>query len=147
MIKTIRATAAQIGLLTPLFDAYRVFYKQKSDTVSAKEFLLERLKNDEATVFLALENDIPIGFTLLYTTFSSVSMEPVFILNDLYVAKAARNKGVGEQLLNRAKEHCKEKGFKGLALETATDNPAQNLYERLDWKKDSHCFHYFWKAD
>lgn len=147
MIKTIRATTAQLDQLTPLFDAYRVFYKQDSAPETARVFLLKRLKNKEATIFLALENDIPIGFTLLYPTFSSVSMEPVFILNDLFVSEIARNKGVGEQLLNRAKEHCREMRFKGLALETATDNPAQNLYERLDWKKDSHCFHYFWKAD
>ncbi|HAI44518.1 MAG TPA: GNAT family N-acetyltransferase, partial [Maribacter sp.] len=37
-------------------------------------------------------------------------------------------------------------GYKGLALETAIDNPAQKLYEKLDWEKDSHCFHYFWQV-
>jgi len=147
MIKIVRAREGQVDQLVPLFDAYRVFYKQPSDNETARKFLLDRLKNKEATVFMALDNEIPLGFTLLYTTFSSVSMESVFILNDLYVTTAARNKGVGEALLNRAKSYCKVKGFKGLALETATDNPAQNLYERLDWKKDSHCFHYFWKAD
>lgn len=147
MIKITRATEEQIDHLTPLFDAYRTFYKQPSDIVAARIYLLNRLMKKEATVFLACENEIPIGFTLLYATFSSVSMTPVFILNDLYVSEDARNKGVGEALLNRAKAHCKEMGYKGLALETAIDNPAQQLYERLDWKKDSHCFHYFWKAD
>ncbi|MCW5516510.1 GNAT family N-acetyltransferase [Muriicola sp. Z0-33] len=147
MIKVTRATEEQIDQLTPLFDAYRTFYKQPSDIVAARIYLLNRLMKKEATVFLAYENEIPIGFTLLYATFSSVSMAPVFILNDLYVSENARNKGVGEALLNRAKAHCKEMGYKGLALETAIDNPAQQLYERLDWKRDSHCFHYFWKAD
>lgn len=147
MIKIIRAEEGQIDQLVPLFDAYRVFYNQQSDQDAARKFLSDRLKNNEATVFIANENHIPVGFTLLYTTFSSVSMKPVFILNDLYVKATARNKGVGEALLNKAKSYCKEKGYKGLALETATDNPAQKLYERLDWTKDSHCFHYFWKAD
>ena len=147
MIKIVRAGEEQIDQLVPLFDAYRIFYKQPSDQITARAFLLDRLKNMEATIFIAYEDEIAIGFTLLYNTFSSVSMAPVFILNDLYVDKNVRNKGVGEALLNKAKAHCKEKGFKGLALETAIDNPAQKLYERLDWNKDSHCFHYFWKAD
>ncbi|MBT8184128.1 MAG: GNAT family N-acetyltransferase [Eudoraea sp.] len=147
MIKIVRAGEKQIDQLVPLFDAYRTFYQQTTDPEAARKYLLDRLKNKEATVFMALDNEVPIGFTLLYNTFSSVSMEPVYILNDLYVQAGSRKRGVGEALLNRAKLHCKQEGFKGLALETATDNPAQYLYERLNWKKDSHCFHYFWKAE
>jgi GNAT superfamily N-acetyltransferase len=147
MIKIVRAGENQLDHLVPLFDDYRIFYEQSSDLESARKFLSDRLKNKEATVFIAMENGVPIGFTLLYSTFSSVSLEPVYILNDLYVVASARKKGVGEALLDRAKMHCRQKGYKGLALETATDNPAQFLYERLNWKKDSHCFHYFWKAE
>ena len=146
MIKIIRATEIHLEDVVPLFDAYRVFYEQESNTDGARAFLLDRIKKKEAIIFLAFANNIAVGFTQLYTTFSSVSMEPVFILNDLYVKASSRKIGVGEKLLNHAKAFCKEKGFKGLALETATDNPAQKLYERLGWEKDSHCFHYFWKA-
>jgi len=73
-------------------------------------------------------------------------MQPIFVLNDLFVSDQHRKKGIGEALLNHAKHYCKELGYKGLALETATDNPAQDLYERLGWKKDVLCFHYFWTA-
>ncbi|VAW09878.1 hypothetical protein MNBD_BACTEROID03-67 [hydrothermal vent metagenome] len=96
-------------------------------------------------VFIAFDDE-PVGFTQLYTTFSSVSLQPVFILNDLYVSKAYRGKGIGEALLNHAKDFCKKSGHKGLALETATDSPAQQLYEKLGWKKDLDCFHYFWTS-
>jgi hypothetical protein len=34
---------------------------------------------------------------------------------------------------------------KGLALSTATDNPAQYLYERLGWEKETGFLNYFWK--
>ena len=146
MIDIKRVDETQLEALVPLFNAYRVFYKQKSDPDAARSFLAERLINKESVIFMAFENDRAVGFTQLYKTFSSVSMAPVFILNDLFVDKDSRKKGVGEKLLEHAKVYCIEKKYKGLALETATDNPAQKLYERLGWEKDSHCFHYFWKA-
>jgi len=146
MTKVITAKEEHIPLLVPLLDKYRIFYKQDSDEKSAKTFLETRMKNNESVIFLAFYRDRPAGFTQLYTTFSSVSLQPVFVLNDLYVDKDFRKNGIGEQLLHRAKKYCKEKGYKGLALETAADNPAQKLYERLGWEKDSHCFHYFWTA-
>ena len=147
MTEIIKATDKHINDLVPLFDLYRVFYKQVSNQKASSQFLQERFNKQEAIVFLAYYEGKPVGFTLLYTTFSSVSMQPVFILNDLFVSVEYRQKGIGEQLLEKAKEFCLEKGYKGLALETATDNPAQKLYESLGWKKDTHCFHYFWTAE
>lgn len=139
------ATPSDIELVLPLFDAYRVFYEQSSDLEACRLFLKERFLNNENVVFLALENDKPVGFTQLYKTFSSVSLQPFYVLNDLFVVPHFRKKGVGEALLNHTKTFCKKQGFKGLALETAKDNPAQKLYERLDWEKDEAYFHYFWK--
>nr|WP_299068913.1 GNAT family N-acetyltransferase [uncultured Allomuricauda sp.] len=139
------ATLSDIELILPLFDAYRMFYGQSSDIEACRLFLKERFLNNENVVFLALENDKLVGFTQLYKTFSSVSLQPFYVLNDLFVVPQFRKKGVGEALLNHAKAFCKKQGFKGLALETAKDNPAQKLYERLDWEKDEAYFHYFWK--
>ena len=146
MITIIPATKDHIEQVAPLFDRYRVFYGQDSNLSAATRFLEQRMSRNESVIFLALDGQEAVGFAQLYTTFSSVFMEPVFILNDLFVLNSHRKKGIGEVLLNKAKTHCKEKGYKGLALETATDNPAQRLYERLGWKKDVHCFHYFWTA-
>lgn len=85
-------------------------------------------------------------FVQLYFTFSSVTLEPSLILNDLFVDPKYRNKNIGQGLLLKAQEYCTKHKYKGLALETAIDNPAQNLYEKLGWKKDVHCFHYFWSV-
>lgn len=139
-----RASLDDLELIVPLFDAYRVFYEQKSDGDAARIFLKERFLRNETLLLLALDNGKPVGFTQLYTTFSSVSMQPFYILNDLFVISESRKKGVGEALLNSAKEYCKRAGYKGLALETAVSNPAQKLYERLGWTKDETYLHYFW---
>ncbi len=146
MIKISKANETHLSEIALLFDAYRVFYKQESDINKAKAFLEARIKNDESVILMAQTGKQAVGFVQLFTSFSSVSMQPVFILNDLYVHNDFRNKGIGELLLSAAKSYCKKMNYKGLALETAVDNPAQKLYERLDWKKDVHCYHYFWTA-
>ena len=140
-----KANISDVPKIAPLFDAYRVFYEQTSNLEQAIGFLEQRFENSENVVFLAMIGNEPVGFTQLYKTFSSVSLQSFYILNDLFVKPEHRKKGVGEALLNAAKTFCKEQNVKGLALETASDNPAQNLYESLDWKKDTDYFHYFWK--
>lgn len=146
MISIQTAGLAQLDALVPLFDAYRVFYQQDSDVVGARAFLGDRIRKKESIIFIAVSDGVAVGFTQLFFSFSSVSLMPSLILNDLFVAKHYRNQGVAGQLLSRAKTYCASHRYKGLALETAMDNPAQKLYEKLGWKKDSDCFHYFWVA-
>ncbi len=140
------AGPGSVDLVAPLFDAYRVFYKQQSDLSRARDFISQRLLNKESRIFLASVNGQAIGFVQLFPSFSSVSTQPLYILNDLYVHEDFRKMGIATSLLNHAKKVCEEMGYKGLALETAVDNPAQQLYEQLGWKKDTACFHYFWSA-
>jgi len=134
-------------LIVPLFDAYRVFYKQVSDLDLAEHFISNRLLKEESVIFLAKEDEKPVGFTQIYKTFSSVSARHSWILNDLYVSDLDRGKGIGERLLKRAQKFALDDDAKGLALETAKENPAQKLYERLGWQKESDYLHYFWKVD
>jgi len=139
----IKAHIEHLDQIVSLFDAYRIFYKKPSDKEAAKKFLFERLKNKESIIFLALIDNEAVGFTQLYPSFSSVSMQPIYILNDLYVTKEYRKQGIGVALLNKAKQLCREQNFKGLGLQTETSNPAQHLYESLGWKKDPDL-QYFW---
>ncbi len=145
MISIRKADVNHIPLIAPLLDQYRIFYEQNSDLAGAKRFLKERFLKNESVIFIAFnDTNKAVGFTQLYTTFSSVSLQPIFILNDLFVVKSERGNRIGEALLNKAKEFCQEMNYKGLALETAINNPAQHLYEKLGWKKDSGYFNYFW---
>ena len=146
MIQIKRITIAEIKDILPLFDGYRVFYKMESDIVAATKFLRSRITKEESIIFAAYENNKAVGFTQLYYTFSSVSLQESLILNDLFVHADYRGKSIGEQLLLKTQEFCKENSYKGLALETAIDNPAQKLYEKLGWEKDYHAFHYFWQV-
>jgi GNAT superfamily N-acetyltransferase len=143
---TIRATPDHLEALTKLFDGYRVFYKQRSDPKAARQFLTERFLKMDSVIFIAFDAaKNAVGFTQLYPSFSSVSMQRTYILNDLFVAENARGKGIGASLMETAKSFAKETHSKGLTLETEIDNPAQKLYERLGWKKDIKVFHYTWE--
>lgn len=144
MLEILRITTDHIDNIVPLFNAYRVFYGKESDFASAKTFLFDRLSNHQSIILGAVLDRKTVGFTQLYTTYSSVSMQPYYILNDLFVSKEFRGNGIGQKLLEAAKELCSSQKFKGLSLETATDNPAQQLYEKMGWEKDSEHLHYFW---
>lgn len=145
-MKIIKANLENLETLLPLFEGYRKFYKQSPCPEKALEFLSEHLSKNDSVIFIAFdEDDNAIGFTQLYPTFSSVSMQRSYILNDLYVVSEMRGKRIGEALLNHAKQFAIEINCKGLTLETAIDNPAQKLYERLGWEKDNDVLHYTWE--
>ena len=85
MINIRRASANDLSMVAPLFDAYRVFYKKDSDLAAANSFLKERLENSESFIFLALDdNGAAAGFIQLYPLFSSTRMARLWLLNDLF---------------------------------------------------------------
>src|SRR5712664_2370853 len=98
-----QATISDLDLLTPLFDAYRQFYRKPSDLGLARRFLGERFQHNQSIVFLAVRQDgSAVGFTQLFPSFSSASAAPILILNDLFVRPEARRARVGSLLLAAA---------------------------------------------
>jgi GNAT superfamily N-acetyltransferase len=133
-----QATVADLNLLVPLFDAYRQFYRQSSEPERARRFLLERFEYNQSVIFLAFEDAAAIGFTQLYPSFSSGAMARIFILNDLFVAPGARQRGVGSALLQAAAQYGRRAGALRLVLSTElTNTTAQSVYERTGWKRDT----------
>lgn len=139
-----KVTINEIDSLSELFDLYRVFYKQKSNVESAKRFLTERIINEESVVFIALNGHNSLGFVQLYPSFSSISMQRSWVLNDLFVKETARGQGLGEKLIKTAIGFAKETGAKGVLLETAEDNTtAQRLYEKIGFVRETNFYYYF----
>ena len=140
-------TLDQLEQIAPLFDAYRVFYGQNSDVTSAKEFLRQRLLLRETVLFMALEDEAPLGFTQLFPSFTSVGMQRLWILNDLYVVAEARGQRIGERLIERALEHAKQSGATGVVLETAhTNTSGQKLYERMGFVREDLEYRTYFKT-
>lgn len=140
----IKATTQHVSLIAPLFNQYRVFYDQADDLALAESYIQQRLKQQQSVVFLVVEGEEALGFTQLYPTFSSVSVQQSWILNDLYVREDQRGRGIGRALLNAAKEHAIQTGSKGLALETGRENfVAQKLYESVGYKQETEYLSYY----
>jgi len=144
-LKATLVTSNNIDKVTPLFDAYRVFYKQESDINSCKAFLLKLLENKSNHMWMATnDSGEHMGFVNLYPSYSSVNLAPVFILNDLFVDVASRKKGVGSYLLKHAATWAKHNNAIRLHLETGTNNTtAQKLYESLGWLKEKDSYFYY----
>ena len=130
IVKQIDANEA--GLVTELFDKYRVFYKQPSDIALAKSFISDRLSNNESVIYVAFINQRPVGFTQLYPKYSSMRAIKNWILNDLYVDEANRKKGIASALIKAAMDFAKANNARFVQLETQINNyTAQSLYESV----------------
>lgn len=141
-----KATLKDLDQLTTLFDQYVVFYKKPSNYEKHKAYLKERIENNEATVFMAFDDENPekaIGFTLVYVTFSSLALNKILILNDLFVDSTIRKKGTGEQLILQTVALAKELGSNLIRLRTAKNNTiAQGLYHKMGFVRDEHLYTY-----
>jgi len=142
MILDIRkVTRDDVALVAILFDAYRVFYKQTSDLQAAFNFLEQRTSKNESVIFVATIKEEAVGFIQLYPIFSSVSLQPAWLLNDLFVAENSRKQGVAESLLQQAKQFGLETNAAYMLLQTAADNyKAQSVYEKNGCIKTSDFF-------
>jgi ribosomal protein S18 acetylase RimI-like enzyme len=143
-VRIVRLAIGDLDDLVPLFDGYRQFYGRRSDLPGARQFLAERIARDESVIYLVRTGaGEAAGFTQLYPSFSSVSLQPLWILNDLFVRSEVRGGGVGRALLERARQHAVETGAKGLVLSTGvTNKAAQALYESCGWQRDDEFFEY-----
>lgn len=118
MIHIKHPSIEQLPALAKIFDAYRVFYKKKSNEVAAMAFLRERIEQKESVLFVAEMKDELVGFTQLYPLFSSTNMARMWLLNDLFVLPEKRESGIGKLLMHAAQDHCKRTHSLGISLET-----------------------------
>lgn len=142
------ATSHDLDDAAALFDAYRVFYRQASDIAAARSFLAERFKRRDSVVLLARHQGAAIGFVQLYPSLSSVSMQRIWILNDLYVAPGGRRVGAGRRLMDLARQLAHASGAIRLELTTEKTNTiAQALYHSCGYVRDDVFYKYILTVD
>lgn len=120
-----------------LFQAYLRFYEKSVPADDARGFIEARLRKQDSAIFLASVDGQALGFVQLYPSFASLSLAPSWILNDLFVDPAGRGRGIGEALMQAARDLAADTGAAEIFLQTARDNAtAQRLYQRLDYQRD-----------
>jgi ribosomal protein S18 acetylase RimI-like enzyme len=137
------ADSNSIPELANLFNQYRIFYGGETDLQAATAFLTSRFENKDSVILVAHEGSKMTGFIQLYPSFSSVGMQKIWILNDLFVDTDFRRQNVARNLMEEAKKYAKETGALRIDLATQTSNIfAQNLYETMGYAKNESFFHY-----
>jgi len=134
--------------IAPLFDAYRQFYGAAPDLRGARAFIAARLERDESVVLLARalprasEPSSAVGFAQLYPSYSSVSLGPIIVLNDLFVLPSWRRSSVARSLVEETARHGERVGAIRIHLSTQLTNaPARRLYQSLDFVADQEFVH------
>ena len=142
-----KATINDLDMLANMFDKYRIFYRKPSDVNAAKTFLSERIERNESEIFVSIEEDGKYsGFVQLYPLFSSTRMKRLWLLNDLFVEKEYRGRGISKALIDRSKQLCKETNACSLTLETQKSNViGNNLYPRMGFVLEEENF-YAWNC-
>ena len=144
MMRVRLATVLELEQLAILFDQYRQFYEQTPDLVLAKQFIADRLNQQDSVIFVAEVADKNlVGFCQIYPSFCSVIAAKTGVLYDLYVAESTRKTGTGRALMLSAHEYATNNGMARLDLTTAKNNhSAQALYESLGWLRDEVFYSY-----
>lgn len=139
-----RAGESDLNELAVLFDGYRQFYGQQTNVEGARNFLRARMQNNESVVYLGELDNGPAGFVQLYPIFTSVGMQRVWLLNDLYVADNARRSGMATALMHAAHQMARDDNAAGVMLETQINNrDAQALYEKLGYRRNEETWFYW----
>ena len=148
MIKIRKAKINDLEELVNAFEAYRVWYRKEPNQIEAKQFLKDRIEQQESVIFIATENDKLLGFTQLYPIFSSTRLKRLWLLNDLFVYKNHRGKGISKMLIEKTKEHCRQTNGCAITLETEISNKIGNkLYPATGFKLNSTQNFYEWTCN
>jgi ribosomal protein S18 acetylase RimI-like enzyme len=137
MIEIKTASIINLECLYILFEQYRQFYEMAPSKQLSKQFISDRLTKKDSTIFLAFDEQVAVAFVQLYPSFSSVAMKPIWILNDLFVAKNSRKKGIAKQLMLAVEKHAKANNIFSIKLATGIENTsAQALYHGLNYQQN-----------
>lgn len=145
-MKVIKGSIETLDEIVPLFDKYRIFYGKDSEPQACRDFIKSNIEDDRSLIFLMSDDEgKTVAFSQLYPSFSSIAMQPIYYLYDLYVDEAARGKGYSKILMTYIQDYFKGQDVQRLTLDTAVTNSiTQNLYESIGYQKDTEfiVYHY-----
>ena len=114
-------------------------------STEARERLIPGLKcHGGARVFLAYEDDQPIGIAICLLGFSTFRGLPVLNIHDIAVDPAHRGRGIGRALLAAAEAEARTLGCGKVTLEVRSDNARGMAAYRRAGFESTQPETYFW---
>jgi GNAT superfamily N-acetyltransferase len=130
-----RVTEHDLEQLLPLMRAYCDFYRTSPSEEDLRSLCRALIAHPEREGLQLIARDAEsraIGFATLYWSWSTISASRIGVMNDLFVAEAARGRGTAEALIERCRAECASHGAHRVTWQTATDNArAQAVYDRV----------------
>ncbi len=130
-----RAGEADLEDLLPLLRGYCDFYEVAPEDAAllalARALIAD--PDHEGLQLIARDDDgAAVGFATIYWSWETLNAGRIGVMNDLFVAPAARGTGLAEALIEACRKHCAARGAGRLVWQTARDNArAQAVYDRI----------------
>jgi GNAT superfamily N-acetyltransferase len=126
---------SDLDALLPLMRGYCDFYgvSPSDDALLALSRALIADPEREGLQLIARDSDgAAVGFATVYWTWQTLAASRLAVMNDLFVADAARGTGLADRLIEACRQHSEAHGATTLAWQTAKDNHrAQKVYDRV----------------
>ena len=134
MIEISRVGEGDLPELLPLMRGYCDFYEvtPSDDELRSLSRALISDPERDGVQLLARNGGEPVGFATIYWSWATTIASRIGVMNDLFVAPAARGTGAAEQLIQACVDECRKHGAAELTWQTAPDNErAQRVYDRV----------------
>lgn len=126
---------ADLEALLPLMRGYCDFYETSPGDDELLDLSRSLIDDPEREGLQLLARDgsrRAVGFATLYWSWSTTDACRIGVMNDLFVAEAARGQGLAERLIEACRQQCARRGARRLTWQTAPDNlRAQAVYDRV----------------
>jgi GNAT superfamily N-acetyltransferase len=119
------AQKASLEHLVPLFKKYRSLFSLPTKQQQAIDFLDKALSSN-VRIYLYFEQSKAVGFCCVYRTYSSFAFSAIDTVNDLYVDKSWRRKGIAQKLLAHVELIAKRDDVHSIKVSTQNTNVAAN---------------------
>lgn len=124
-------------------------FAEYENLLGACEITEERLRvalfgeGKVAEAIVAFEEETPIAYAIFYPNFSTFRGQRGFYLEDIFIKKEFRGKGVGEAMIKYLAKQAKERGFERIDfLVLDWNTPAVKFYEKLGAVRDEEERHF-----
>jgi GNAT superfamily N-acetyltransferase len=121
--------------LLRLMRAYCDFYEASpsdDDLLALAGALIDDPEHEGVQLLARGEDGRAVGFATVFWSWSTTDACRIGVMNDLFVAEAARGQGVADRLIEACRAECASHGARRLTWQTAPDNRrAQAVYDRV----------------
>jgi ribosomal protein S18 acetylase RimI-like enzyme len=101
-----------------------------------------------AEAVIVFDGETPIGYAVFYPNFATFRGQRGLYLEDIFITKELRGKGVGEMILKYLAKEAKARGFERIDFQVLEWNtPAINFYEKLGAQRDNEERHFKFTDD